>query len=135
MKFQRALILRQAGWPIVRAMANTPNRLPLLLLAGLLWPAALRAQAGPTVEERLQALEQQVQGLTQENAGLKKQLGWKDVTAPVLPRPGGNEAKLVVGGFLLAPAEVGREQGPRRDGGRDWLVYILPLITHAVRAI
>src|SRR5258708_39047894 len=100
MKFQRALILRQAGWPIVRAMANTPNRLPLLLLAGLLWPAALPAQAGPTVDERLPALEQQVPRLPQENAGLKKQLGGNDVTAPVLPQPGGNAAKRGPGGAL-----------------------------------
>ncbi|SDR89144.1 porin [Opitutus sp. GAS368] len=100
-------------------MAHTPDRLHLLLLTGVLWPAALCAQTGPTVEERLQALEQQVQGLTRENADLKKQLGWKDATPPVLPQPGGTEARLVVGGFLQGQAEFGRASDPRWAGVRD----------------
>jgi len=100
-------------------MAYTPNRFRLLLLAGLIWPAVLRAEAGPSVEERLKALEQQVQGLARENADLKKQLGWKDTTAPVLPQPGGKETRLVVGGFLQAQAEFGRASDPRWAGVRD----------------
>ena len=73
----------------------------------------------PTVEERLKALEQQVQALAQENAGLKQQLGWKDTVAPVLPQPGGREARLIVGGLLQAQAEFGRASDPRWNGIKD----------------
>jgi phosphate-selective porin len=91
----------------------------LALLSVVLLPIRLPAQAAPSVEQRLQALEQQVQGLTRENAELKKQLGWKDAAAPVLPQPGGKETKLVVGGFLQGQAEFGRASDPRWAGVRD----------------
>ncbi|MBL9217353.1 MAG: hypothetical protein JNG82_02625 [Opitutaceae bacterium] len=79
----------------------------------------LSAQGAPTVEERLKALEQQVQGLVKENTALKKQLGWKDTTAPVLPQPGGKETKLTVGGFLQGQAEFGSASDSRWGGVKD----------------
>lgn len=86
---------------------------------GILSLVKLSVQAAPTVEERLKALEEQVQGLATENARLKQQLGWKDTAPPVLPQPGGKETKLVVGGFLQAQAEFGRASDPRWNGVKD----------------
>jgi len=73
------------------------------------------------VEERLKSLEQQVQQLAQENAGLKQQLGVKDPAAPVpvVIQPGGNESKLIIGGFLHAQAEFGRAADARWSGVHD----------------
>lgn len=88
----------------------------LCAMTALLAAPSLRAQ---TVEERLQALERQVQGLTKENSELKKQLGFKDATQPVLVQPGGKEAKLSVGGFLQGQAEFGRAADSRWGGVRD----------------
>ncbi|MDI1335177.1 MAG: porin [Lacunisphaera sp.] len=96
------------------------NLLCLQAVPALLFSAvALSAQTVPTVEERLKALEQQVQTLAKENTDLKKQLGWKDTVAPVLPVPGGHEARLVVGGFLQAQAEFGHAADPRWNGVND----------------
>ena len=81
--------------------------------------ARLSAQYAPTVEQRLQTLEQQVHDLAKENAELKKQLGWKAAVAPVLPSPGGSETKLSIGGFLQAQAEFGRAADPRWSGIKD----------------
>ncbi len=53
----------------------------LALAAAAAWPG--RA-AEPSVEERLRALEQTVQRLSQENRELRQQLGWKDAAPPVL---------------------------------------------------
>ncbi|HEY0864207.1 MAG TPA: porin [Lacunisphaera sp.] len=91
----------------------------LVLLLAALSPVVLPAQAAPSVEERLKALEQQVQGLAKENAELKQQLGWKGDAAPVLPRPGGKETKLIVGGFLQGQAEFGRASDPRWAAVKD----------------
>lgn len=91
----------------------------LFLLLATLALARLAAQTAPGVEERLKALELQVQGLAKENAELKQQLGWKEAAAPVLPQPGGKETRLVVGGFLQAQAEFGRASDPRWAGVRD----------------
>lgn len=94
----------------------------LLSLAGLVATLAwgnLAAQTAPTVEERLKALEQQVQGLAKENSDLKKQLGWKEAAAPVLVSPGGKETKISVGGFLQGQAEFGRASDPRWNNVRD----------------
>lgn len=77
------------------------------------------AQVSGGVEERLQALEKQVQQLAKENTDLKKQLGWKESTPPVLTQPGGKEAKVTVGGFLQGQAEFGRASDPRWNGVRD----------------
>ncbi|HWA28047.1 MAG TPA: porin [Lacunisphaera sp.] len=87
------------------------------LLTGLL-ASSLHA-AEPTVEARLQALEQQVQVLARENSELKKELGWKDTQAPVLVQPAGREAKLAVGGFLQAQGEFGHAADPRWTGVKD----------------
>ncbi len=79
----------------------------------------LPAQTPASVEERLRVLEQRVEGLVKENTELKKQLGWKDATPPVLPQPGGKETKIVVGGFLQGQAEFGRASDPRWNGVKD----------------
>lgn len=79
----------------------------------------LHAQVSPGVEERLKALEQQVQGLARENADLKKQLGWHETTAPALATAGGKEVKLTVGGFLQGQAEFGGAPDPRWNAVHD----------------
>lgn len=81
--------------------------------------AAVGGAADPSVEDRLRALENQVQQLRQENADLKQELGWKDRQAPVLVQPAGKESKLVVGGFLQAQAEFGSAADPRWAGIKD----------------
>ena len=53
-------------------------------LAAIACCALPLAAAESTVEERLKALEQTVQQLAQENAELKRQLGWKEAAPPVL---------------------------------------------------
>lgn len=85
----------------------------LVLVLAILLPVGLSAQTAPGIEERLRALEQQVQGLAKENAELKQQLGWKGAVVPVVPQPGGKETKLIVGGFLQGQAEFGRASDPR----------------------
>lgn len=89
--------------------------LPAVLLSAV----ALSAQTSAPVEERLRALEQQVQNLAKENADLKKELGWKDQKAPVLVSPAGKEIKLAVGGLLQAQGEFGRAADPRWAGIKD----------------
>lgn len=91
----------------------------LALLLATLSPACLPAQTAPGIEERLKALEQQVQGLAKENADLKQQLGWKGSAAPALPQPGGKETKLIVGGFLQGQAEFGHASDPRWAAVKD----------------
>ncbi len=91
----------------------------LALLLAILSPACLPAQTNPGIEERLKALEQQVQGLAKENADLKQQLGWKGAAAPVLPQPGGKETKVIVGGFLQGQAEFGHASDPRWTAVKD----------------
>lgn len=91
-----------------------------LLSAFLLSLAAVaRLSADATVEERLQALERQVQQLSKENADLKRELGWKDAKAPVLVQPAGKEMRLSLGGFLQAQAEFGGAPDPRWAGIKD----------------
>lgn len=91
----------------------------LVLLLAILPPVGLFAQTAPGIEERLRALEQQVQGLAKENAELKQQLGWKGAAAPVVPQPGGKETKLIVGGFLQGQAEFGHASDARWAGVKD----------------
>ena len=88
-------------------------------ILGTLALVNLSAQSVSTLEERVKALEQVVQGLAKENTELKSQLGWKESVAPVLPQPGGKETKLVVGGFLQAQAEFGHASDPRWSGVKD----------------
>jgi phosphate-selective porin len=97
-------------------MKTTTHRLMALGIAALL---AAVGGAATSVEERLLALEQQVQALARENADLKKELGWKEAKAPVLVQPAGKEAKLAVGGFLQAQGEFGRAADPRWAGIKD----------------
>ena len=99
-------------------MKTKPFPLTSISLAVLLL-GNVSAQQTPSVEDRLKALEHQVQGLVKENTDLRKQLGWKDATPPVLPQPGGKEAKLVVGGFLQGQAEFGHASDSRWAGVRD----------------
>jgi phosphate-selective porin OprO and OprP len=73
----------------------------------------------PSMEERLSALERQVQNLAKENADLKKELGWQDAKSPALVRPVGKEARLSVGGFLQAQGEFGHAADPRWAGVKD----------------
>ncbi|MBS0662727.1 MAG: hypothetical protein JSR48_05645 [Verrucomicrobia bacterium] len=81
--------------------------------------SGLVARSAPTIEERLQALELQVQNLSQENAQLRRELGHKDAAVPVAVAPGGSETKLSIGGFLQGQAEFGRTSDPRWNGVRD----------------
>ena len=90
--------------------------LPPALLFSI--PAALLA-ADAAVEDRLKALEQQVQQLAKENTELKQQLGVKDFSTLTLAKPAGKEARLAVGGFLQGQAEFGRASDPRYAGVRD----------------
>ena len=99
--------------PLMKNLSTFALTLISLSLAGL--PAATT----PTIEERVKALEEQVQGLATENTQLKQQLGWKGSTAPVFPTPGGKETKLIVGGFLQGQAEFGRATDPRWSGVKD----------------
>jgi phosphate-selective porin len=90
-----------------------------VLMLSVMPVVSLRVQAVDGIEERLRALEQQVQGLAKENAELKQQLGWKGAAAPVLPQPGGKETKLIVGGFLQGQAEFGHASDPRWAAVKD----------------
>jgi phosphate-selective porin len=97
-------------------MNKLSTLLPWLLIASAVAAGAVPL---PTVEDRLQALEQQVQGLVAENTSLRKQLGWKETVAPVLAQPAGRETRLIVGGFLQGQAEFGHASDPRWAGVRD----------------
>ena len=100
-------------------MRNTPIGLPLILALVVSLSGSLAAQSAPSVEERLQALENQVQTLAAENVALKRELGWKADAPPVEVRPGANEDRLSVGGFLQAQGEFGRAADPRWNGTND----------------
>lgn len=96
------------------------RNLLLLLLFGVTAATLLpAAAASSSIEERLRALEQQVQGLAKENAELRQQLGPKGSAAAVLPQPGGRETKLIVGGFLQGQAEFGHASDPRWAAVKD----------------
>jgi len=84
---------------------------------------ALAAQASPSVEERLAALEVAFDAMARENAELRKQLGWIGKNAGIVPTPGGKETKLSVGGFLQGQAEFGHASDPRWNGIRDRLFF------------
>lgn len=97
---------------------NAPlSRYPVLLLA--LAAVSAAAAGNPTIEERLLALERQVQTLAAENAQLKQQLGGKESTPPVLAQPGGKETRVTVGGFLQGQAEFGHASDTRWNGVKD----------------
>ncbi len=91
--------------------------------------ATVGRAADVSVEDRLKNLEQQVQQLAKENTELKKELGWKDVHAPVLARPSGKEIKLIIGGFLQAQGEFGQAADPRWAGVKDRFYFRRSRIT------
>ncbi len=97
---------------------KTPSIIPLFLAAILLSGSSLLAQ-NASLEDRLNALEQRVQALAKENTDLKKQLGWKESTPPVLAQPGGKETRVTVGGFLQGQAEFGHASDTRWNGVKD----------------
>jgi phosphate-selective porin OprO and OprP len=91
-------------------------RIAVLLLVAFASPPL----PGATVEERLAELEKKVSELASENASLKQQLGAaKEGRAPVFVRPGGQETKLALGGFLQAHAEFGDAPDSRYTGIGD----------------
>jgi len=61
-----------------------------------------------SIEDRLKALEARLSQLAEENASLKKQIGFdaKDIV-PTYVTAAGNEQKLSIGGYLQANAEAG----------------------------
>lgn len=101
-------------------MNNLSRSLGLFFAVGL---ANVLTAAETSVEDRLNALEQQVQRLAKENADLKKELGWKENKAPVLGQAAGKEAKLAIGGFFQAQAEFGRAADARWAGVKDRFLF------------
>ena len=104
-------------------MKNPAVGVPLFLALVLSLPLARSAETAPSVEERLQALENQVHALAAENLALKRELGWKENVPPVEVRPGANEDRLSVGGFLQAQGEFGRAADPRWNGTNDHFFF------------
>lgn len=75
-----------------------------ILAAFALLPAAAQAV---TLEERIQALESQLDQVVRENAALRGQVG-ADRSAPAVKvTAAGRETRLAVGGFVQAQAEFG----------------------------
>lgn len=93
-------------------------RVPLAVMLLAAVAVVPSARAEPSVEERLRALEQQVQRLAQENADLRRELGAKpaDVPPPVTVRPAGKATRLAVGGMLQGQAEFGGQPDARWSG-------------------
>jgi phosphate-selective porin OprO/OprP len=98
---------------------NPAVGVPLFLTLVMSLPLARSAETAPSVEERLQALENQVHALAAENLALKRELGWKESVPPVEVQAGANEDRLSVGGFLQAQGEFGRAADPRWNGTND----------------
>ena len=100
-------------------------RFRIFLFLSLVMPAlGARAatadvSADSSIEQRLKALEQQVQSLVDENRQLRKELGHPAPAVASIVQPGGKETKLVIGGFLQAQAEFGSAADPRWSGVRD----------------
>ncbi|MGC3960380.1 MAG: porin [Verrucomicrobiota bacterium] len=81
-------------------------------------PAAAPA-ATPTLEERLQALEKNMQTLQKENTDLKAQLGYDGKTPLVVTKPGGKEKSMKIGGFIQGQYETGDQPDARYAGIED----------------
>jgi len=83
------------------------KRSTCLLLALLAFLPLIPVSAA-SIEDRLKALESKLSQLTEENAALKKQIGFdaKGV-APTYITAAGKEQKLSIGGYLQANAEAG----------------------------
>lgn len=72
-----------------------------------------------TLEERLNALEKNMQQLQKENTDLKTQLGYDGKTPLVVTKPGGKEKSLKVGGYLQGQYESGDSPDARFNGIED----------------
>lgn len=81
-------------------------------------PAAAPATA-PTLEERLNALEKNMQALQKENTDLKAQLGYDGKTPLVVAKPGGKEKSMKIGGFIQGQYETGDAPDARYAGIED----------------
>jgi hypothetical protein len=76
-----------------------------------------------TVEERLEQLEKKVGTLTQENATLKKQLGYDAKgNAPATVTALGKETKLAFGGYIQTQAEFGESPDARFPASDRFLI-------------
>lgn len=84
-------------------------------------PAPKPAPAVPalTLEERMNALEKNLQALQKENTELKTQLGYDGKTPLVVVKPAGKEKSLKVGGYLQAQYEAGDAPDARYTGIED----------------
>lgn len=97
----------------------------LLICAGLtLCVATPVFTRAATIEERLDQLEQKVSSLTQENASLKKQLGYdaKGTPTAAVVLAQGKETKLALGGFLHLQGEAGDAADSRFPAGDRFLL-------------
>ena len=81
------------------------------------WNAA--AAAAVSVEERLKKLEGQVEALQNENAQLKKELGYDPKAPFAVVKPAGKGARMVLGGFLQLQAEFGNAPDARFNDIED----------------
>lgn len=71
------------------------------------------------MEERLKKLEEQVDGLKNENTQLKKELGYNPNTPLPIIKPAGKGAKMSIGGFIQGQAEFGKAPDARFNGIED----------------
>lgn len=89
------------------------RRILTLAIAG---GALTTLSAQTSIEERLRALELQVQSLAAENAELRRELGAPPKEPSVVVVPAGKETKLALGGFLQGQAEFGGAPDSRWSG-------------------
>ncbi len=94
---------------------RTLRRFSLILCTAPL--ALLAADATPSIEDRLRALEGQLTKITQENSDLKKLLGITPKSAPTFVTAAGKETKLSIGGFIQGQAEFGDPSDTRFVAG------------------
>lgn len=87
------------------------NILLLIVVSASLLCQAETATPSPvatgSVEDRLSALEKNLNAVHQENAELRKQLGWDGKTPLVVLRPSGKESRLRIGGYIQGHYETG----------------------------
>ncbi|MGC4071056.1 MAG: porin [Nibricoccus sp.] len=77
----------------------------LILAAGCAIPAAVSAQS-TSVEERLNALEAELQAVKKENAQLRRDLGVDGRAGQTVVKPAGREPALSLGGLLQVQADA-----------------------------
>lgn len=99
-------------------MSRMAPQVKRILTLTLAFGFTLTAQASISLEERVAALELQLNKLAAENTALREAAKpAKD--APVLVQAGGKESKLVLGGFLHLHAESGNAPDSRFSGIND----------------